>query len=373
MNIRKTAALNNDSAISPDVLLPYEQLIKPRSTIAVAVSGGADSMALLLLLHEWQKKNAIKSGVKLHALTVDHALRPESAAESQQIAQHCALLGIEHTILLWKHDRISSGIPEKARNARYKLMSEFCACSGISLLFTAHHLDDQIETIMLRLLRGSSIIGMSGIMPVSTRGAITLVRPLLAIEKNQLYSFLKSKNHSWIEDPSNNNLLYSRNYLRAHLQTLSYAQKKRLAAIVEYFQNFRKLLENRLETALEESLCNNNLDHEKFINQPEELKKLILQHICKTMGKSDEPPRSEKIIRLLDVIEGKATENKYKEKQYTTNKSSENKYSENKYSENKSTVKNYSSERKYMLHGVLFRYIKKDKLWKISNPATQNL
>ena len=143
--------------------------------IAIALSGGSDSMALLLLLKT--------QNIPLHALTVDHHLRPESASEAAQVAAWCNALGVPHTTLHWQHEKIESGLPEKARDARYALMFDWCREHHIQHLFTAHHLDDQIETMLFRLTRGSGLVGLSGMLPLTQRDGIFLHRPLLAFPK----------------------------------------------------------------------------------------------------------------------------------------------------------------------------------------------
>ncbi len=135
--------------------------------IVLAVSGGPDSTALLLLAARWRK--ARRRGPKLLAVTVDHGLRAGSAAEAKQVARLARSLGVPHRILRWTGAKPTSGLQEKARLARYRLLSEAAAKIGASHILTAHTLDDQAETVLMRLLRGSGPTGLSGMARRATR------------------------------------------------------------------------------------------------------------------------------------------------------------------------------------------------------------
>jgi len=148
---------------------PFESA--PR--IAVAVSGGADSLALALLAADW----AAAQGGKAVALTVDHGLRPEAAAEARQVRRWLADCGISHFILAWRGPRSGADVQAAARAARYRLMGEWCARRGILHLLLAHHRDDQAETVLLRLARGSGLEGLAAMAPVSELPAADGVPP----------------------------------------------------------------------------------------------------------------------------------------------------------------------------------------------------
>ena len=141
-------------------------------TIAVGVSGGADSLALALMLKD--------NGKKVVALTVNHCLRQEAEAEAEYVAELMKKHNIEHHILVWTDgSKVKKGVEERARDARYNLMISFCKDNNIKVLATAHHLRDQAETFLLRLQRGSGLFGLSSMLPVSERDKIVLIRPLL--------------------------------------------------------------------------------------------------------------------------------------------------------------------------------------------------
>lgn len=167
--------------------------------LAVAVSGGADSLALALMLQDECKT----LGIKLVALTVDHGLRNESAAEAAYVAKIMNEHGIEHHILVWEGEKPGTGIEEAAREARYALLEEWCSANGYKALAVAHQAHDQAETFLMRLQRGSGLDGLSGMKPVSLRGSLLILRPLLNVMPEELKRYLKRRYIQWVEDPSN--------------------------------------------------------------------------------------------------------------------------------------------------------------------------
>ena len=185
--------------------------------IAVAVSGGGDSLALTLLLSAWAKTH----NIKLHALTVDHGLRPESASEAKTVSKIVKPFGITHKILKWEGDKPTTKIQESARDARYQLMADYCTHQKIKYLFVAHHGQDQMETILFRMAKGTGLDGLAGMQPVHILdNGLTLLRPLLSVSHSQLLETLKSHHIDWIEDPSNQNDRYARVRIRNVIDVL---------------------------------------------------------------------------------------------------------------------------------------------------------
>ena len=190
-------------------------------TIAVGVSGGADSLALVLRLHEFQKK--------VVALTVDHGLRPDSYQEAEYVASIMAKFGIEHHILIWQGEKPQTGIEEAAREARYQLMIEFCRQNDIKYLAIGHHLRDQAETFLLRLARGSGVFGLSSILPLSQRDDITIIRPQLSDSPEDLRQYLINKNIKWIEDPMNDSDEFTRVKISSYISLFAFSMSSRFA------------------------------------------------------------------------------------------------------------------------------------------------
>lgn len=210
-------------------------------TIAVGVSGGADSLALVLRLHEFQKK--------VVALTVDHGLRPDSYQEAEYVASIMAKFGIEHHILIWQGEKPQTGIEEAAREARYQLMIEFCRQNDIKYLAIGHHLRDQAETFLLRLARGSGVFGLSSILPLSQRDDITIIRPQLSDSPEDLRQYLINKNIKWIEDPMNDSDEFTRVKIRKFLPQLKEIgiDEKRLADTAFVLSQTREFLQNKCD------------------------------------------------------------------------------------------------------------------------------
>ena len=198
--------------------------------IALAVSGGSDSMALLRLAELWAKNS-----VKLSVLTVDHGLRPEAAAEAQQVAEWCAALSLDHQILRWEGAKPETGLQAKARIARYDLMCEWCISHGVNYLLTAHTLDDQAETVLMRQARTDTVESLAGIWETANWNGVKLLRPLLGQHKEELRAYLKSLGQPWIDDPSNEDVKFERVRVRKALahETNPDQRKMELAEIAD--------------------------------------------------------------------------------------------------------------------------------------------
>ncbi len=181
--------------------------------LALAVSGGPDSMALALCVERWARQDFI-------AFIVDHGLREESASESAQVQIRLRQTGIPAEILVWEHAPVAGRLHEKAREARYRLLTEACRRHGAGALLTAHHSGDQAETILMRLAKGSGIDGLAGIAAESLRDGIRLLRPLLSVSKERLVATCDAAGVAYVTDPSNGAEKYARGRLRKVLPLL---------------------------------------------------------------------------------------------------------------------------------------------------------
>jgi tRNA(Ile)-lysidine synthase len=186
---------------------PFE----PAPLIAVAVSGGGDSMALLRLADAWARSQ----GGNAVALTVDHGLRPDSAQEAAEVERWAAALGVEHRTLSWQGPKPQTRLMERARAARYALLENACAEAGILHLLLAHHADDQAETIALRRNAKSGPHGLAGMTAQRFTSAARLLRPLLDVPKARLLATCRARGQAWFEDPSNRDPRFLRARLRA--------------------------------------------------------------------------------------------------------------------------------------------------------------
>ncbi len=180
--------------------------------VILAVSGGPDSTALLLLAERWRA--AQRKGPDLIVGTVDHGLRPEAKAEAAMVATLAAKLGLPHHTLVWPGEKPSTGLQEAARAARYQLLLGLACATSADAIATAHTEDDQAETMLMRIARGSGLAGLAGIKPKSAREGVALVRPFLGVPKARLMATLSAAGISFAEDPSNEDPRFTRVRLR---------------------------------------------------------------------------------------------------------------------------------------------------------------
>lgn len=208
-----------DDPIRPDELAGlFQHALDPagEAGVALAVSGGSDSTALMVLVADWLAQNRLSPSRAL-VLTVDHGLRPGSAAEASAVADHAKALGLPHATLAWTDPKPQTGLQATAREARYRLIAACMRERGLTRLLTAHTADDQAETLLMRLARGSGLDGLSAMAPVSVNAAhgLTILRPLLAVPKARLQATLRQRGIGWFEDPSNQSPAFERVRLRA--------------------------------------------------------------------------------------------------------------------------------------------------------------
>ncbi len=188
--------------------------------VVLAVSGGPDSTALLVLAARWRKRR--RKGPALVAVTVDHGLRPEAAREALAVKKLATSLGVAHRTVRWKGVKSSTGIQARARTARYDLLAKEAQRCGATHLLTAHTRDDQAETVMFRLARGSGIMGlgaMERLRPLPDRQ--WLVRPFLDLTKARLLATLAARRIGFTDDPSNIDPKYTRVRWRVLMPSLA--------------------------------------------------------------------------------------------------------------------------------------------------------
>jgi tRNA(Ile)-lysidine synthase len=192
---------------------------KSAPAIVLAVSGGPDSMALMWLAARW--RGTLARGPRLFAVTVDHGLRAESGAEARDVKRLARSLELPHRTMRWTGPKPKTGLPAAARAARYHLLARAARAHGATHIFTAHTRDDQAETLLMRLMRGSGIAGLAAMARQSERNGVLLARPLLHVSKSQLVATLKKAKVGFADDPTNRDLNFTRPRIRAVMPVLA--------------------------------------------------------------------------------------------------------------------------------------------------------
>jgi len=250
--------------------------VKPEAKLGLAVSGGPDSVALLLLAA------AARPG-KIEAATVDHGLRKESAKEAKAVAQLCEKLGVPHQILTLEWDeKPETGIQQKARAKRYKALGDWARERGLNALVTAHHADDQAETFMMRLARGTGVKGLGGMRPVRKvpGGDMALVRPMLKFAHSRLVDLCKAAGVETVSDPSNEDEKFERVKVRKLLADTDWLDSKKVARAATHMRHAEAAL-RWAATKEAESRVTNKGDVTTFdpTDLPDELRRRIVKTI----------------------------------------------------------------------------------------------
>lgn len=261
-----------------------------------AVSGGPDSLALLVLAQQ------VLPG-RLVAATVDHQLRAESAGEAQIVAEICRNLGVPH-IILTPDEKISGNLQSSARAARYALLERVADTQNCQHIATAHHADDQLETLLMRLARGSGVDGLSGIRARNGR----VVRPLLEFTKAELIDICASAGIEWVNDPSNANIDFDRVAIRNWLASTQHPfQASRALRTASALADASDALVWMTDTLAAQRIAQEN---DVIIctagDLPSELKRRLLIRCLRTMD-VNLAPRGDAIDRLLTELENART------------------------------------------------------------------
>ena len=278
-------------------------------SFGVAVSGGSDSVALLMLLAPWAKKN----NKKILVVTVDHGLRSAAANEALYVQRLCQKNNLQHEIL--KIESILSGnVQAWARDNRYQVISKWAYKNKIKSVFLGHTQDDQAETVLLRLGRGSGVDGLAAMQPESFRENIKWLRPLLNIQRNDLREFLKFGNIKFIDDPSNNDMKFHRIKIRKFLANTNEfgLNAKRLAETASRMAQARDVLNQvAFEFAKKNMLVTKvgslTVDLSNFQKQLPETKFRVLSYAVKWVTGNHYGARAKTLEKALkDSLDGKA-------------------------------------------------------------------
>ncbi len=276
--------------------------------IALAVSGGPDSMALAFCVKRWGQRDCI-------ALIVEHGLREESAAEAAHVKKQLKKLGIQAKILPWKHGDIEGRVHEKAREARYELLTKECHKLGAGDLLLAHQSDDQAETVLMRLAKGSGIDGLAGIAPQSVRDGIRLVRPFLSFSKERLKATCKAAHIEAVTDPSNMSKKYARGRLRKIMPLLASEglTVENLTNLAARARDAKEALDlatrDFLDTSAQTSLGGSiQLDRTALRALPREIAFRAVSASLRRVHDENYPPEHASVSSLLDAVIGRQKE-----------------------------------------------------------------
>ncbi len=274
---------------------PFE----PHPLLALAVSGGSDSMALALLSRDWVRR---RKGRAI-ALIVDHGLRADAAAEARLVGRRLDALGLPHRILRWTGAKPASGIQAAARAARYALLAGWCRRNGALHLLTAHQCDDQAETVAMRIAHRSGEAGLAAMSLVAARDGVRLVRPLLALYRRELRAFVAAYGVAWVDDPSNEDDRFERIRVRRALKaadtkrmlrraaTAGAARETRDDAVADLLARMRPMPEGWLA-----------LPPELFADAALPVARDALRRCLLCIGGDEHAPRGERLDRLLAAL-----------------------------------------------------------------------
>ena len=271
--------------------------------IAFGVSGGADSLALVLMA----KEQLEVYGYKIVALTVDHGLREKSAVEAQYVAEVMQKYGIEHHILKWIGEKPNTAVEETARIMRYNLLREWCFNNNVKVLMTAHHAQDQAETFLMRIGRGSGLDGLCCIREMSKFNGLVILRPLLNNMPEDMRNYLHNHHVAWMEDESNDDTRYLRNKIRRFLPTLAEQLNIDVYKIVQTVKCLQNA-EDYIETQLDEILKNQVLvdfeavysfKYTDYLQWHSEMKFRVLAHLCRRFY----IPRAERVLSVISKLD----------------------------------------------------------------------
>lgn len=272
--------------------------------VAVALSGGGDSVALLHLVCDWARS----TGATISALTVDHGLRRNARVEAELVGKRARELGIAHHILPWISPKPLTGIQSAARQARYKLMEDWCKTNNVLHLMVGHTRDDQVETYLMRKSHGSGPHGMAGMSQLVELPACRIIRPLLNETRERLRGYLDELGVEWVEDPSNQDEKFERIKWRNQLSQGNYPTLEAHEAIREY--GAKRLSDNQALADCMARMVNLHsfgyatVAWDRFVEIPKALAEPFLARLLLTIGGRSYGPSPNKVKQLVSRLYG---------------------------------------------------------------------
>ena len=267
--------------------------------IAVAVSGGVDSVCLLVWL--------AKCGLNITALHVNHGLRTAADTESKYVADLCKSLGVPCHVFYWTGDKPASGLEAAARTARYKFMTDWCHENGVATLMLAHQADDQIETFLMNLGRGRGLYGLAAMARESYRDGIKIVRPLLNIYRSELREYCDNNAIKYFSDEMNDDDQYTRVRIRKNRHLLSKKlgiEDNRILLAIENLGRVRDSMTSDIDVMVESVLCRGGaMFTDSFLfDQAPDIRLKFIGTLIKNIGGDDYQPRLKSLTSALDKL-----------------------------------------------------------------------
>jgi tRNA(Ile)-lysidine synthase len=283
--------------------------------IVLAVSGGPDSMALMWLAARW--RSTLARGPRLVAVTVDHGLRPEAAREAREVKRLARALDLPHRTVRWTGAKPKTGVPAAARAARYRLLAQAARSNGATHILTAHTRDDQAETLLMRLLRGSGIAGLAAMARQSERDDVFLARPFLNVSKARLIATLKKAKIGFADDPTNRDVNFTRPRIRAVMPVLAAegGDARNLARLASRLARANAAVEiladgaERYLALKDRERPQSGFEAKAFAAMPEEIRLRLLLRAIDRAG-HEGPAELGKVEALLSALDGAGAEKK---------------------------------------------------------------
>ena len=266
--------------------------------LGVAVSGGGDSVALMHLAADWAR------GRRIMVATVDHGLRPESAAEARGVGRAARALGLPHATLLWQRDTEAGNLMANARDARLRLLAGWAQRNGLSAVLLGHTADDQAETLLMRLGRGSGVDGLASMAEWRDAFGMRWLRPMLGVGRQTLRDWLQVRAIPWIDDPSNDSDDFERIRVRKAIGAAG-LDIAALARAASHMGEARDALAHYAAHAARDAVIRNGsltLPRRPFIEAPPEIRRRLIVAACRWITGADYPPRRNTVLHALGAI-----------------------------------------------------------------------
>lgn len=275
-----------------------DRLAGDMPAIGVAVSGGGDSVALMQVIADWAQ------GRRVMVATVDHALREGSADEARLVHRAALALSLPHATLLWRRDTEAGNLMANARDARLRLLSGWAQRNDLPAIALGHTADDQAETLLMRLARGSGIDGLAAMAEWRDAFGVRWLRPMLGVGRAELRDWLTARNIGWIDDPSNENEDFDRIRIRKAMATMG-LDPGALARAAGHIGEARDALSAFAAQTASTAVIRDGtitLDRQRFRDAPPEIRRRLLVAACRWITGADYPPRRATVAHALEAV-----------------------------------------------------------------------